>query len=167
MRQEEFLDKDLLPPLLKRIYVPLAAFRLSLFSRQPGTAEERMSLRRIMRSTLPGTAAVLAAFFFAGCAHTEEPSFFEQMLSGTPGDEAHGSRAIAPELRLTCSVGGAEVLLDGVLQGYCMDFERNGLPLSDGMHNLEVRMPGYLPYIATLEAGRARMTLNIDLIKIR
>ena len=165
MRQEDFSEKDILPLLLKRICFPLADFRPSFFPGQYGTAE-KMRLR-IMKTILLATAAVSALLVFAGCAHTEEPSFFEQMLSGTPGDEAHGSRAIAPELRLSCSVGGAEVLLDGVLQGYCADFERNGLPLSDGMHDLEVRMPGYLPYIATLEAGRARMTLNIDLIKIR
>lgn len=101
-----------------------------------------------------------------GCAHGEEPSFYEQMLSGVPED-GDTSRPIAPELWLSCGNPGAEVLLDGILQGLCSDFMGKGIPLADGPHQLEVRQSGYLPYVATVEAGRARMTLNVDLVRLR
>ena len=100
-----------------------------------------------------------------GCAHSEEPSFFEQMLSGTPTEE--GSRPIHPELRLSCAQANAEVRLDGVLQGHCQDFESKGLPLSRGAHELEISLAGHLPYVSTVEAGAARMSLSIELVRIR
>lgn len=85
------------------------------------------------------------------------------MLSGTAED----GRPLAPELRLECSHPAAEVLLDGVLQGHCEDFTGRGLPLSEGMHLVEVRLPGFLPFEAMLEPGRARMSLRVDLAQVR
>ncbi len=112
-------------------------------------------------------AGVCAALFLEplGCAavQTEEPSFFERMLSG----EADEGRAISSELWIVCSTPDAEVLLDGTLQGLCSDFTDRGMPLSPGLHQVLVRHPGFLSYEAEVEPGRARMTLTVDLVRIR
>lgn len=97
-----------------------------------------------------------------GCAAREQ-SFFERMLSGV----AEEGRPLTPELRLECSHPAAEVLLDGVLQGHCEDFLGRGLPLSEGPHVVEVRLPGFLPFEVMLEPGRARMSLRVDLTAVR
>ena len=110
-------------------------------------------------------AALLLLLTAAGCtgARSEEPSFFERMLSG----EADEGRSIAPELWLVCSTPEAEVMLDGTLQGLCSDFTDKGMPLGPGPHEVLIRHPGFLPYEATVETGRARMTLNVDLVRMR
>jgi hypothetical protein len=85
------------------------------------------------------------------------------MLTGTVEE----GRPLTPELRLECSHPLAEVLLDGVLQGHCEDFMGPGLPLSEGLHSVEVRLPGFLPFQTSVEAGHARMSLRVDLIPVR
>jgi hypothetical protein len=89
----------------------------------------------------------------------------EKALAEHAGELQAGGkeRAIAPGLSLKCSPADAEVLVDGVLQGRCVDLEGRILPLSKGMHGVEVKKGGFRPYSAMVEAGKARTLLSTEL----
>jgi hypothetical protein len=64
-----------------------------------------------------------------------------------------------------CEPEDAEVVLDGVPQGTCQDFdgEPHGLRIGEGMHRLEVRKPGFLPYETYYEPNGARAVIRVKL----
>ncbi|SES91798.1 PEGA domain-containing protein [Stigmatella erecta] len=66
---------------------------------------------------------------------------------------------------LKCDLPEAEVVLDGVTQGICSDFQGSprGLQVGQGLHHIEVRRDGYWPYTTYLEPQGARTTLNVRL----
>ena len=66
---------------------------------------------------------------------------------------------------LRCSPSDAEVVLDGVLQGLCSDFEAlpAGLTVGAGLHAIEGRREGYWPYTTYVEPHNARATLRATL----
>jgi hypothetical protein len=65
------------------------------------------------------------------------------------------------ELRLTCEPRDAEVLLDGVAQGTCLDFSGTprGLVVGKGLHRVDVKKRGYLPYQTYYEPSGANASL--------
>jgi hypothetical protein len=72
-------------------------------------------------------------------------------------------RPLEPGLALSCEPADAEVLIDGVLQGRCSDFEARVIPLAEGLHRVDVKKVGLRPYEAQVEAGRARAKLSAQL----
>jgi hypothetical protein len=75
------------------------------------------------------------------------------------------ARDIEPGVALTCAPAEAEVAVDGVLQGTCADMEGRMLPLAgDGGHRIEVKRPGFRPYVVELAAGNARTKLKVELV---
>ena len=88
-----------------------------------------------------------AALLATGCA------------AQTKGREGNGG-----SVRLVCSVPQATVALDGVPVGMCSDFQdRTPLPVSPGMHRLEVTMQGYWPYVTYFAPEGARAVLEVQL----
>lgn len=108
----------------------------------------------------PGSAALLAAL----CACTARPpapatlARAEQLLQDS--QRPHGA-----DVLLRCTPRDAEVLVDGVLQGLCSDFEplSAGLSVGEGLHQIEVRRQGYWPYTTYVEPQGTRATLRASL----
>ncbi|MRI86577.1 PEGA domain-containing protein [Aggregicoccus sp. 17bor-14] len=73
-----------------------------------------------------------------------------------------GSRSARGNVVLRCTPREAEVVLDGVPQGLCSDFEAASaaLTLGEGLHSIEVRREGYWPYTTYVEPNGARTTLR-------
>ena len=80
-------------------------------------------------------------------------------MAGNPG------RVWNSNLILGCDPTDAEVWLDGVPQGTCLDFSGTpkGLTLGDGMHKVEVKKTGFWPYETWVDSGGARAVLSIKL----
>lgn len=76
--------------------------------------------------------------------------------------EAEGRRG---ELALRCEPGDAEVVVDGVPQGVCDDFDgRPGrLSLGQGMRHVVVKKDGYWPYETWYQSGGAKASLSVTL----
>jgi len=102
----------------------------------------------------------MAALLLAGCAAHEPPATVaraRQLLDASARTRGN--------VVLRCSPQDAEVLLDGVLQGLCSDFEpaSAGLTVGEGLHGIEVRRDGYWPYTTYVEPHNARATLRATL----
>ena len=102
----------------------------------------------------------LAALLLAGCAAHEPPATVaraRQLLDASARTRGN--------VVLRCTPQDAEVLLDGVLQGLCSDFEpaSAGLTVGEGLHGIEVRRDGYWPYTTYVEPHNARATLRATL----
>ena len=66
-------------------------------------------------------------------------------------------------LAFTCDPVDADLWLDGVGQGTCADYPK-GLKLSDGMHHVEVKKPGFAPYQTYVDSSGTRAALTIKLL---
>ncbi|MBI5546465.1 MAG: hypothetical protein HY901_21500 [Deltaproteobacteria bacterium] len=82
------------------------------------------------------------------------------------GAATSDARKIDPGLALHCEPGEADVLLDGVLQGSCVDLDGRVLSLSEGTHRVEVRKAGHRPYEAVVATGLARTALKVQLVPL-
>jgi hypothetical protein len=102
----------------------------------------------------------MVAAALLGCA--SEQSAIERALADHAA-EVQSASTTRPELRLDCAPADAEVLLDGVLQGICADFQTTGLMLDDAPHQVEVRKPGFSPFFTAVQAGRARAAMRVEL----
>lgn len=107
-----------------------------------------------------GGAGLALLALLAGCAAHEPPGTVaraRQLLDA--------SRRTRGNVLLRCTPRDAEVLLDGVLQGLCSDFEpaSAGLTVGEGLHGIEVRRDGYWPYTTYVEPHHARATLRATL----
>jgi hypothetical protein len=98
----------------------------------------------------------------AGCA-TSEPAAMKQAGEGMAG---HSARVWSSDVVFRCEPADSEVSLDGVPFGTCLDYsgEPKGLSLSDGMHKVEVKKPGFLPYETYVDAGGTRAALTVKLL---
>lgn len=98
----------------------------------------------------------------AGCATTDQPASLKQVDEGMA---ALGGRAWGSDVTLGCDPADADVFLDGVPHGTCLDFSGNprGLSLSDGMHKVEVKKSGFWPYETYVDSGGTRAALTIKL----
>jgi hypothetical protein len=69
------------------------------------------------------------------------------------------------DLKLKCSPLDAEVIVDGVTQGLCSDFAAPTatLTVGKGMHHIEVKKPGYLPYQTYFEPDGVRASVKVEL----
>ena len=72
----------------------------------------------------------------AGCA--AQPEVIQRVGEGMRGQQEH---VWASDLTLGCDPSDAEVWLDGVERGTCLDYAGTpkGLKLNDGMHKVEVK----------------------------
>jgi hypothetical protein len=72
------------------------------------------------------------------------------------------------ELVLHCLPEDAEVLLDGVPQGTCGDFDgtKGALGLGPEERKVEVSKGGFRPWVARLTADGTRMVVNVTLIQV-
>ena len=97
----------------------------------------------------------------AGCA-SSAPAAMKQASEGMAG---HSRRAWVSDLTLGCDPADADVWLDGVPFGTCLDFsgDPKGLSLSDGMHKVEVKKAGFWPYETYVDSGGARAALTVKL----
>ncbi|MFO0596077.1 MAG: PEGA domain-containing protein [Myxococcaceae bacterium] len=70
------------------------------------------------------------------------------------------------ELVLTCDPPDAEVVLDGVPQGTCDDFDGDprALSLKKGARRVQVRKSGFLPWDTVVETDGTRVVMNVTLI---
>lgn len=70
------------------------------------------------------------------------------------------------ELVLTCDPADAEVVLDGVPQGTCQDFngEPKGLSLKKSAQRVQVKKRGFLPWDTVVETDGTRVVMNVTLI---
>ena len=98
----------------------------------------------------------------AGCASSEPAA----MRLASEGMAGHSSRVWGSELTLGCDPADADVWLDGVPHGTCLDFSGTpkGLTLSDGMHKVEVKKAGFWPYETYVDAGGTRAALTVKLL---
>jgi hypothetical protein len=106
------------------------------------------------------SGVMLALGLLACAAHPEELGALAQARKLMREAESQSGNVI-----LKCALPEAEVVLDGVTQGICSDFQGSprGLRVGPGLHQLEVRLDGYWPYITYLEPQGARTTLNVQL----
>ncbi len=118
------------------------------------------SVRAIDRHLLAALALSLSAAPI-GCAHSRE-------RSGRAVDQARAALQSAPQrtgdVRVHCEPPDAEVSLDGVPQGRCDDFgSARGLTVGQGMHRVEVKKQGHLPYQTYVDPSGAKASLSIQL----
>ena len=104
------------------------------------------------------SGVLLALGVLACAARPEEPGALAQARKLMRDAESQKGNVI-----LKCALPEAEVVLDGVTQGICSDFQGapRGLQVGQGLHHIEVRMDGYWPYTTYLEPQGARTTLNV------
>ena len=97
----------------------------------------------------------------AGCA--AQPAAMKQASEGLAQLEA---RAWSSDLTLGCDPPDADVFLDGVPHGTCLDFSGSprGLSLSEGMHKVEVKKSGFWPYETYVDSGGTRAALTVKLL---
>jgi hypothetical protein len=76
------------------------------------------------------------------------------------------ARATKSELVLRCQPEDGEVMLDGVPQGGCGDFDgrQRALSLRPGARRVAVSKRGFLPWEAEVVADGTRMIVNVTLI---
>ncbi len=88
------------------------------------------------------------------------------MKQAAEGMEAHAVRAWKSDLILSCDPSDADVVLDGVPCGTCLDFSGapNALRLSEGMHKVEVKKPGFWPYETYVDSAGTRAALTVKLL---
>lgn len=67
-------------------------------------------------------------------------------------------------LRVSCNPPDATVWLDGMVLGSCAELEESGfVQAGAGMHRVEVKKEGYLPYLTYVEPRGARASLAVEL----
>jgi hypothetical protein len=97
----------------------------------------------------------------AGCA--TQPAAMKRA-----GEELRGreERIWSSDLTLHCDPAEADVWLDGVPQGTCLDYsgEPRGLKLTDGMHKVEVKKSGFWPYETFVDSSGTRAALTVKLL---
>jgi hypothetical protein len=106
------------------------------------------------------SGALLVLGMWACAARQEETGSLAQARKLMREAESQRGNVI-----LKCALPEAEVVLDGVTQGLCGDFQGapRGLQVGPGLHHIEVRLDGYWPYTTYLEPQGARTTLNVQL----
>ncbi len=97
----------------------------------------------------------------AGCASAQPVA----MKLASEGMVGHRDRSWTSDLTLGCEPVDADVWLDGVPQGTCLDFSGNphGLNLGDGMHKVEIKKSGFWPYETYVDSGGTRAALTVKL----
>ncbi len=87
------------------------------------------------------------------------------MIQVEQGMQELKERAWGAEVLLTCDPTDADVFLDGVPQGTCLDFSGSprGLTLPEGMHKIEVKKAGFWPYETYVDSGGTRTALTARL----
>lgn len=73
-----------------------------------------------------------------------------------------------PEVAFHCSQADAEVLLDGVPQGSCEDYDGDpkALGVGQGGHRVAVRKPGFFTWQSWLEADGTRLEVDVTLVSV-
>jgi hypothetical protein len=96
------------------------------------------------------TMALPLLFLWGGCAG---------------GKGALFSEATSGRVFLRCTPSDAVVLLDGVQQGVCSDFagEARSMRVGAGLHRVEVRKQGHLPFVAYCDPGVAAQRMDVSL----
>lgn len=97
-----------------------------------------------------------------GCASTQPAA----MSAAADGLAEHHPRVWTSDLTLGCDPSDADVWLDGVPHGTCLDFSGSprGLSLKQGMHKVEVKKSGFWPYETYVDSGGTRAALTIKLV---
>jgi len=98
----------------------------------------------------------------AACANQQSE---QAAMMARAGDVVQAARPRHGDVIFVCQPADAEVWLDRVPQGTCLDFAGSpkGLSLTGKMRRIEVRKEGYLPYETYLEADGTRAALNVTL----
>lgn len=114
-----------------------------------------------MRLGLP-LRGLFGVLLLASCA-SSAPAAMKQASDGLA---AHSERVWSSDLTLGCDPADADVVLDGVPHGTCLDFSGNprGLRLTDGMHKVEVKKSGFWPYETYVDSGGTRAALTVKLL---
>ena len=101
-------------------------------------------------------------FVLAACA-APQPAAMKQASDAMAG---HTGRVWVSDLTLGCEPADADVWLDGVPFGTCLDFsgDPKGLTLSGGMHKVEVKKSGFWPYETYVDSGGTRAALTVKLL---
>jgi hypothetical protein len=101
----------------------------------------------------PGWVLVLTA-----CAG-QQPAF----LLAPPTSDSRPTRA---EAVFRCSERDAEVVLDGVPQGTCEDYdgEKHALSLGNRRRRVVVKKAGFSTWESMVEADGTRVTVNVTLV---
>ena len=87
------------------------------------------------------------------------------MHQAEEGMRGHRERLWSSDLKLSCDPTDAEVSLDGIPRGTCLDFagEPTGLKLPEGMHKVEVKKSGFWPYETYVDSSGTRAALTVKL----
>lgn len=104
-----------------------------------------------------------AAALAVGC-RTPEPNPFDRLFDSNAGS-LRDVKPVPGELHLSCDQADAEVLVDGVLQGSCSDFDGKvgALHLDDRGQLVEVRKSGFQTWQVRLSPGQTRTALQVQL----
>jgi hypothetical protein len=94
----------------------------------------------------------------AGCAGQSGP-----FLLTPPTSDSRPTRA---EAVFRCSERDAEVVLDGVPQGTCEDYdgEKHALALGKRQRRVVVKKPGFSTWESWVEADGTRVVVNVTLV---
>lgn len=103
----------------------------------------------------------MGALVLLSCA-SNTPAAMTQAGEGMAGQ---GIREWKNDLVLACDPADADVLLDGVPTGTCLDYsgDPRALKLSDGLHKVEVKKSGFWPYETYVDSGGTRASLTVKL----
>ena len=86
----------------------------------------------------------------------------QQLGAGMKGRE---ERVWSSDLALGCDPTDAEVWLDGIPRGTCLDYsgDPKGLKVGEGMHKVEVKKSGFWPYETYVDPSGTRAALTVKL----
>jgi hypothetical protein len=111
---------------------------------------------------------VLASLALCGCAAPRALPALPSSLAGAPAAPRQARRA---EVAFHCSHADAEIVLDGVPQGTCDDYDGApralGLgPGRGGSHRVAVRKPGFSTWESWLQADGTRLEVDVTLTQV-
>jgi len=108
--------------------------------------------------------AAVAALALSACPAPSTRGPFDALAV----PQRQGVVSTRAELVLRCTQPDAEVVLDGVPQGTCEDYngEPRALGLGHGSRRLEVKKRGFVTWESWLEADGTRVVVDVTLLSI-
>jgi hypothetical protein len=124
-------------------------------------------MRLVFGRSLAFAACVFVACVFAACASTPSSPAAASLESWEKKWEQWEKQKPAGRgnLFIHCEPEDAEILLDGIPQGTCLDYASKGLQINESSEprKIVVAKAGYWPYEAMISLDRSKMNLRVQL----